>query len=216
VIQWKALDGSGQEEVLLQRDSPLWPWFWTRDGKHMLFQSLNPATGDDLWIMAMEGDRTPRPLLNSQFSEEWAQVSPDGKWVAYNSDESGRPEVYVAPFPAMGSKARVSTEGGVHPQWAPNGKELYYRIGSSVEMQRSLEQRVKLMAVPVETSPVFKAGTAHKLFEGPFFDSGHDYAVTPDGKGFIFIRESGPASSASTVKVVVNWFEELKRKMPAN
>lgn len=214
-IFWKPLDGNGPEEELVASEDPLWPWFWSPDGRVLVYQVLSPTTRDDTWILPMDGDRKPRPLFATPFAEEWAQISPDGRWIAYDSDDSGRAEVYVAPFPGLGSKVRVSTEGGLHPQWSPNGRELYYRTGSGEEAQRPLGQRVKLMALPIETSPAFKAGTPHMLFEGPFFDSGHDYAVTPDGKGFIFIRESQPASGPGELKVVLNWFEELKRRVPA-
>jgi hypothetical protein len=110
---------------------------------------------------------------------------------------------------------RVSTGGGRHPQWAPNGRELYYRLGANTEADRSLGQVSKLFAVTFEGSPELKTGTPRLLFEGPFFDSGHDWAVTPDGKEFIFIRETPPASGANQMKVVLNWFEDLARQGPS-
>jgi Tol biopolymer transport system component len=214
-IDWKTLDGSGPEEQLVASDYAVWPWFFSRDGRVLLYVVLNPTNAEDIWILPLEGDRKPRPLFNSRFSEEWAQTSPDDHWVAYNSDESGRPEVYVTPFPGPGPKLRVSTEGGRHPQWSPNGRELYYRVGASSESQRALGQNSKIMAVSIETAPELKAGTPHLLFQGPFFDSGHDYAVTPDGKGFIFIRETPPVAGASQLKVVLHWFDELKHRAVA-
>jgi len=223
VILWKAVDGTGAEEQLMASADPMWPWFWSRDGRFLVVSTTSPVTSDDIWILPMGGDRQPHPLLNAKFSEEWAQISPDGQWIAYDSDDTGREEVYVAPFPffhpstaqGLAQKIRISTEGGLHPQWSPNGRELYYRVSSGEEVQRIVGRRVKLMAMPIETSPVFKAGTPHVLFEGPFFDSGHDYAVTPDGKGFIFIRETQPVSGPTEMNVVLNWFEELKRRVPS-
>jgi Tol biopolymer transport system component len=213
-IDWKPLDGGPAESILLT-DDITWPWFFSRDGRSLIYQSEDPATGDDLWLLPLEGDRKPRPLYNSPFNEEWAQISPDGHWIVYNSDESGRNEVYVAPFPGPGPKVRVSTGGGRHPQWAPNGRELYYRLGANTEADRSLGQVSKLFAVTFEGSPELKTGTPRLLFEGPFFDSGHDWAVTPDGKEFIFIRETPPASGANQMKVVLNWFEDLARQGPS-
>lgn len=214
-IDWKPVDGNGPEEQLVALDhGDLMPWFFSRDGRFLVFAVYSPATRADVWILPMDGDRKPRPLLESRFDEEWAQLSPDSRWIAYNSDESGRPEVYVASFPGLGSKLRISTQGGVHPHWSPDGRELFYRLDAGLEAGRPLAPRVKLMAASIETSPALKAGTPHMLFEGPFFASSHDYAVTPDGKGFIFIREIQAASAYPELKVVLNWFEELTRLSP--
>jgi len=149
--------------------------------------------------------------------------SPDGHWIAFDSDESGRPEVYVAPYPRLAPQERISAKGGLHPLWAPDGRELYYRSRTSLgELQqtgaggRALAERSRVMAVPIETKPEFKAGKPHMLFEGPYFESGHDFAITPDGRGFILIRESEAESGPKEMHVVVNWFEELKRRVPAN
>jgi Tol biopolymer transport system component len=212
-IAWKPLDGNGAEEQLVASDNSVFPWFFSRDGRWLIYQEISPTTRSDVWVLPLDGGRKPRPLLQTPFDEEWAQLSPDGRWIAYNSDESGRPEVYVASFPDLGSKLRISTEGGVHPHWSPDGRELYYRSGTSLEAERPLEQRVRVMAVSIATSPGVKAGAPHLLFEGPFFDSSHDYAVTPDGKGFVFIRESQTAGP-SELKVVLNWFEELRHRLP--
>jgi Tol biopolymer transport system component len=213
-IAWKPLDGTGPEEQLVASDNDVMPWFFSRDGRTLLYAESSPTTRSDVWVLPLDGDRKPYPLLHTAFDEEWAQLSPDSRWIAYNSDESGRPEVYVASFPGLGSKVRISTEGGVHPHWSPDGRELFYRSGTALEADRPLEQRVRVMAVSIETSPVLKAGAPHLLFEGPFFDSSHDYGVTPDGKGFIFIRETQGTPGPGELKVVLNWFEELKSRVP--
>ena len=103
----------------------------------------------------------------------------------------------------------------VHPLWSPDGRELYYRTGVSPEEleQRALAQKTLLMAVPSETKPTFKAGRPRKLFEGPYFESGHDIAVTPDGKGFILIRETETQTGPREIQVVLNWPEELKKRV---
>ena len=102
----------------------------------------------------------------------------------------------------------------LHPLWAPDGRELYYRTGASPEEleQRALAQKTRVMAVSIETKSAFKAGQPRLLFEGPYFESGHDIAVTPDGKGFILIRESDTQTGPREIQVVVNWLEELKQR----
>ncbi len=154
-------------------------------------------------------------IFPAEYNVEWAILSPDGKWIAFDSDESGKPEVYVAPYPAMAPRERISTDGGLHPLWSPDGRELYYRTGASPEEleQRALAQKTRVMAVSIETKPAFKAGQPRMLFEGPYFESGHDIAVTPDGKGFILIRETDTQTGPKEIEVVVNWPEELKQRV---
>jgi eukaryotic-like serine/threonine-protein kinase len=157
-----------------------------------------------------------RAIFPSNYNVEWAALSPDGKWIAYDSDESGRPEVYLAPYPALAPRERISTDGGLHPLWAPDGRELYYRMGTTAEEmeERFLGQKSRVMAVSIETKPTLKVGQPRMLFEGPYFESGHDFAITPDGKGFILIREDD-TTGPKEIEVVVNWLEELKQRAPA-
>jgi len=112
------------------------------------------------------------------------------------------------------STVKVSSGGGIHPQWSPDGKELYYLTTPNPDAPRPFAKRVGLMAASIETSPDFHAGTPHLLFEGPFFEGGHDYAVTRDGKGFILIRDSQPGQQQAELKVIVNWADELRRRLP--
>jgi serine/threonine-protein kinase len=213
----KPLDGKGAEvELADMEEAPSWPEFWSRDGRFLLIGTASTSGRHDVMMMSFGPgiQPFPLPLIATVADEDWGQISPDGRWVAYNSDESGRQEVYVATFPKLESKVKLSTEGGRHPQWSPSGRELYWREIATAENPRPLSQRVKLMAVPVETSPAFKAGTPHMLFQGAFLDSDLDYAVTPDGKGFIFIRESQSAAGPGELKVVLNWADELKRRVP--
>ena len=207
----RPIDGREPEQRFTETD--VMGWFSSPDGHTLLCETYSP-TKLGLCTIAMEGDHTPRPLLNTQFNEDWATFSPDGRWIAYDSDESGRSEVYVTSFPEPGTRVRVSSEGGLHPLWAPNGRELYYRTGANIEAfeQRAFAQRVQVIAVPIETSPMFKVtGNAHMLFEGPFFASDHDWAITPDGKGFIFMRDT-QQTGPREIKMVLNWFEEVKRR----
>ena len=132
--------------------------------------------------------------------------SPDGHWLAYTSDESGRNEVYVQPYPGPGGKRQISTEGGGEPVWAKNGKELFYREGN------------KMMAVEITTQPTFRAGTPTLVFEGQYFrdivPSEANYDITPDGRRFLMIKESEQEGGPRQINVVLNWFEELKRLVP--
>jgi Tol biopolymer transport system component len=216
----KPVDGSGSEELLLASDYPIGALGWTPDRKFFMYNEYTPVTSSDIMMVPMEGDRKPRPVVRTTFFEEWASLSPDGRWVAYTSDESGEVEVYVIPFPGISGGAagkwRISTGGGNRPQWAPDGRELYYRILPSTERTGDAHsvQRMKMMAVPIETKAGFEAGKAHMLFEGPYFDSFHDYAPTPDGRGFIMIRETQSQAEPTQLNVVLGWFDELKRIVP--
>jgi serine/threonine-protein kinase len=212
----RALDGSGKPEELVDADEMrAAPGFASRDGSMVLWTAWSFAGPRDIMTVRLEKRPKPGMLIARPPDEDWAQISPDGHWIAYNTDESGRAEVIVATYPDIGSKVKVSTDGGRHPQWSPDGKKLYFLQDGTADSPRPFSQRVTLMAVPVETSPTFKFGTASMLFQGPFFESIHDYAVTPDGKGFIFIRES-PPTERTAMKVILNWDEELKRRVPAN
>jgi eukaryotic-like serine/threonine-protein kinase len=135
--------------------------------------------------------------------------SPDGHWLAYQSDESGRNEIYVRPFPGPGGKSQISTDGGTEPMWARNRRELFYRNGE------------KMMVVSVETKPAFVASKPKLLFEGHYekssftFSFEPNYDVSPDGQRFLMIKASEQESAATQVNVVLNWSDELRRLVPA-
>ena len=132
--------------------------------------------------------------------------SPEGRWLAYVSDESGRDEVYMQPFPGPGGKRQISTEGGKEPLWAHHGQELFYREGD------------KLMAVEITLEP-FTAGKPTMLFEGrylPMIGFSPNYDITPDGQRFVFIKSSAEELAVTQLNVVLNWFEELKQRVPSN
>ena len=216
-VFWKPMDGSAPEEALILSDKNVDAWFFSPDGSTLLY-ALYQFDGDQNIGALPLNDRThARMIFPMEYSVEWAILSPDGKWIAYDSAESGKPEVYVAPYPAMAPRERISTDGGLHPLWAPDGRELYYRTGASPEEleQRALAQKTRVMAVSIETKAGFKAGRPHMLFEGPYFESGHDIAITPDGKGFILIRETDSQTGPKQIEAVVNWSEELKQRVPS-
>ena len=196
----KLASGVGQDEPLLQSDAPLFPASWSADGKFLLYGRTDPKSSDDVWVLPQEGDRKPFPFLQTPVRDIEAQLSPDGRWIAYRTNESGRPEVYVQTFPASGGKWQVSTNGGHHPQWRGDGKELFY---CSVDR--------KMMAVDVKLGGAFGAGLPKTLFDlGAAKVYYADYAATADGRRFLFVRtlkEPAPAPFS----VVVNWTAEAPR-----
>ena len=202
-IYWKPADGSGPEELLLSSPDWVWAGSFSPDGKDLAYIVRNPETGFDIWILPLEGDRKPRPFARTQFNEWSPAFSPDGHWLAYESDESGRYEVYVQPYPGPGGKWQISNDGGSRPIWSTDGRELFYRNDN------------KLMAVPIETKPSFAPGTPHLLSEGNYFVTGHYYDVMPGGKQFLFIKETERPHTSTEINVVLNWFDELKRLMAA-
>lgn len=216
-VFWKPIDGSTPEETLILSDKSVDAWFFSPDGGTLLYAEYQFSGEQNIGALPLHDRERARMIFPAEYDVEWAILSPDGKWIAYDSIESGKPEVYVAPYPAMEPRERISTNGGLHPLWAPDGRELYYRTGASPEEleQRALAQKTLVMAVSIETKPAFKAGQPRLLFEGPYFESGHDIAVTPDGKGFILIRESDTQTGPREMQVVVNWLEELKMRTHA-
>ena len=219
-VFWKPLDGSTPEEVLVLSDKSVDAWFFSPDGGTLLYAEYQYNGQQNIGALPLHDKEHARMIFPADYEVEWAILSPDGKWVAYDSLESGKPEVYVAPYPAIEPRERISSDGGLHPLWSPDGRELYYyRTGAaSEEMEhRALAKKIRVMAVSIETKPAFKAGQPHMLFEGPYFESGHDIAITPDGKGFILIRETDLQTGPRQIETVVNWFDELKqRARPAN
>ena len=199
----KISSGAGNDDLVLRSEFSKRVCDWSRDGRYLLYTVDNQKTKSDLWVLsdpAGGGDHKPTPYLQTEFNEGLGQFSPNGRWVTYVSDETGRMEVYVQPFPASGGKWQVSTAGGMQPRWSRDGKELFY-IGTNREM----------ISVPVKTEGQFEVGIPKPLFTTRmafttlwyFFR----YAVAPDGKRFLIDSvEEGPASaSAAPITVLVNW-----------
>jgi Tol biopolymer transport system component len=206
-LGWMPADGSGAMEGLTTSENPQWPGSWSPDSDVLAFSELDPTTGYDIWLLDLQGDRKPRPFLQTASNEYGPMFSPDGRWLAYVSDDTGRPEVYVRPYPGPGAKWQISTEGGVEPVWAPNGRELFYRNGD------------KMMAAAVETKPMFAAGKPKLLFEGHyaagFRPIYQDYDVSPDGQRFLMVKASEQEQASTQINVVLNWSDELHRLAPA-
>jgi protease II len=151
-------------------------------------------------VLPLFGDRKPIPFLQTEFNEGQGQFSPDGRWMAYASDESGRREVYVQTFPASGGKWQISADGGAYPRWRRDGKELFYIAAGQ-----------KLMAVVVQTDPTFQAGRPQALFEPRFFQPIIPYTVSTDGQRFL-VNTPIEEDNSSPVTVVLNWTAELKKR----
>jgi eukaryotic-like serine/threonine-protein kinase len=204
----QAADGSGKEELLLDNDELQMPVSFAPDGRLLVsVGSLGPQR--DLYLMNLEGERRLVPLIQGPANELWAEVSPDGRWVAYDSDESGQFEVYVRPFPGAdgGSRWQVSA-GGRQPLWSRDGRELFFRSFDG-----------SLMSVPVTPGTSFEAGRARRLFGGSYLGAGSQgggrtYDVAPDGKRFLMLKQQPPLSGTPELVVVLNWFEELGRLAP--
>ena len=160
-IYLKPTSGAGEAELLLRNDNNKGPRDWSRDGRLILFMEQSPETGWDLWVLPLEGDKKPVPYLQTEFEEVLGQFSPDGRWVAYASNESGRSEIYVQPYPADGGKWQVSTDGGIQPRWREDGKELFYLTGDDRVMTAEIEAGETFQpGVPRATESRLKHGLA--------------------------------------------------------
>ncbi len=196
--------GNDQEEVLLKAGAEYMnPTDWSKDGRFIIYSQLRSGTQQgDLWVLPLDGERQPRKYLATPFSEYWGRLSPDGRWMAYVSDETGSDEVYVQSFPEPGRRERVSNGGGSHPRWRGDGQEIFYLAPDN-----------RLMAVAVKGENTFEASAPVALFQTPGFDrhtTQFPYAATADGRRFLVIRRVEDASSTS-LTVVLNWTAELKR-----
>jgi Tol biopolymer transport system component len=214
-LWWVRADGAGNAQRLTESKSPQYARSWRPDGKVLAFRQLNSETGYDIMTLPIEGDEKsgwkpgePKPFVNSAFVEEDSAFSPDGRWLAYESNESGSYEVYVRPFPGLGGKWQVSTGGGDYPKWSRNGKELFYRAADS-----------KIMVVTYTASgDSFRADKPQVWSPGQFPDRGGNYNsdLHPDGKRFAVLKAPGTAQAATVNKVsfIFNFFDELRRKVP--
>jgi serine/threonine-protein kinase len=213
----RAVDGTGIEERLAPSDHQQRANAISPDGTRLVFETLTPSAGYDFMLLSLDGKPRVEPLLQTPFDERNAAISPDGRWMAYESNESGQSQIYVRPFPNVAdARYQISSGGGRAPVWAPNGHDLFFANRSSI------------IVVTVQLTPTFSAGNPTKLFDAPsivldgrFIDSGTNrtYDVSRDGRRFLMIKENAASSeghtSAASMIVVQNWFEELKAKVAA-
>jgi serine/threonine protein kinase/Tol biopolymer transport system component len=203
-IYWKAADGSGAEERILESETHPHVSSWSPDGRTLVYSEYDPVYSGDIWIWTLGEKPTRRPWLRTPFNERAARFSPDGRWLAYVSNESGRDEVYVQPFPGPGGKWQVSVSGGSEPVWSRDGNEIFFRSGR------------QMMAVRVTHAASFSAEGPRVLFEGPFVPTRRGeaaYDVSPDGRRFVMVRRD-EQSVPTHLNVVLNFSEELRRRVP--
>jgi eukaryotic-like serine/threonine-protein kinase len=199
-IYQKPASGAGQEELVVKVPGLNAVNHWSPDGKYLLFFADNGKTSNDVGVVPLAGERKIQWVIQSDFSEVETNFSPDGRWLAYSSNETGRREVYVQPFPVNGSRWQVSTTGGRQPSWRRDGKELFYATDDR-----------KLYAVDVRTDPAFQVSTPKLLFEmrTNTLSTTNSYAASRDGQRFLVnTLVEGPSSG---ITVVLNWTEALKR-----
>lgn len=191
--------GGDAEEVLFESPNRVVPTHWSPDGRFLLFYLPDPRTSTDLWVLPLDGTRTPALFYRSPGADLHGQFSPDGRWVAYQSNETGKLETYVRPFPGPGGEVLASTAGGVYPRWSRDGKELYY-----------IAPDARLMAVPISVrGGTLEAGTPVALFQtrrvgggANIVGRGPQYDVAPDGRFLINVES---VSGTPPIVLLLNW-----------
>ncbi|MBI2681954.1 MAG: serine/threonine-protein kinase [Acidobacteriales bacterium] len=205
-IFWKSADGTGEREELSRSEFPRYPGSFSPDGKRLAFVEIHPSRQRDIWLMPLEGDRKAQAFQTTDADEWGPKFSPNGRWLAYVSNESGRDEIYVRPIGSPGGRKRVSTEGGSWPAWARSGRELFFLKGD----------RLVAVTLDADSNP---AGGERVVLDAPrsgglqFQADSPFYDVMPDGEHFVVLL-SPQYPSPTHYNVVLNWFEELKHAVP--
>jgi eukaryotic-like serine/threonine-protein kinase len=205
----KPANGAGTEQRRLESSTPIAPTSWTADGRALVYVASDPTTLNDFWMVPLQGDQKPVPVVRGPENVWFGQVSPDGKWLAYRSDETGANQLFVIPFPAGPGKWQVSAGHGSYPRWRRDGRELFFLAGAS---------RAPLMAVDVGTDPAtFKAGAPKALFNPNYSNlqhqpSYHPFAVAADGQRFLIPLSVSSSTEVTTqpIAVVLNWAQSLQ------
>jgi serine/threonine protein kinase len=196
----KKIDGSLTEKELLSKNHPVFPISWSADGKHLAYYEFNPETGRDIGVLSI-ADNTDSTVVSTKAEETSPRFSPDGKWLAFVSNKTGRYEVYVQSFPSDNDIYQITSHGGLEPVWSPDNRELYY------------SSKGKMMVVAIQTHPVFKRGIPRILFEGNYnvgiYRPGYD--IHPDGNRFLMVKyEVDEAEKVNHLRIILNVSEELK------
>ena len=205
-VYLRRADGSGEETALAATLHHERVSDWSRDGKYLLYSRQDPENKFDLWYVERNEDGSdweprPRLYLQTPFDEHAPRFSPDGRYVAYVSDESGQNEIYVQPFPEGGGRSTLSNNGGRQPRWSRDGTELFYVEGGT------------LVAVPVESGASFSAGSPTRLFEHPRLAAGlriAEYDVSADGQRFLLANPVGAEAADPAIRIVQNWYEGFR------
>ena len=218
-LYWKAADGSGSAERLTTSTRNQTPGSWSPDGTAIAFVEEGDSPGQtqffqfDVWILSI-GDRKTRALIQTAANEMSPEFSPDGRWLAYVSNQSGRHEVYVQPYPGPGERHLISTNGGGQPAWSGNGRRTVLCASRAVEHQRTDDAHVRQHRDNAD----FRGGHAEALFESVDLTSawGRNYDVAPDGQRFLMAVNAEPMTNRAPAQMIFvqNWFEELKRLVP--
>lgn len=198
----KSADGSGSEEQVFASGNHMHVDDWSRDGGALLVSIEGAETQSDVWVLPLDGKGKAQSLLSTKFNERNARLSPDGRWIAYTSNESGTDEVYVQPYPSLAGKWQVSTRGGNQAVWSRDGRTLYYRGGG------------QLVAVELTPGATFQLSAPRALFEDVYETKGIThigYDIAPDGR-FLFVRDNVNAAAEKYLSVVDNFLPELKRR----
>jgi dipeptidyl aminopeptidase/acylaminoacyl peptidase len=194
----KRVDGSLPAERLASGAGAQLPSDWSQDGRFIVFTEEHQTTGLDLWVLPMEGAREARPFLQTRFMEHSASFSPNGDWLAYTSDETGREEVYIQAFPGPGAKTQLSTHGGSSPLWSRDGREIFFAAGD------------RMMAVRVTTEREFRAEQPIELFQGNLgWQRAQNLTASADSQRFI-IPKPTCATSGLDLRVILNWTQEIR------
>jgi dipeptidyl aminopeptidase/acylaminoacyl peptidase len=200
-LWWKTVDDAAREERVTTGEGIDTVGSWSSDGQWFVYYVTDPITGYDIWALPSGGDRKPRAIGRTPAGEAAPRLSPDGRWLAYTSNESGRTEVLVQSFPEARGTTQISTRGGSEPVWSRDSRELFYLDGDA------------MMSVEIRTTPAFTAGTPRLLYEGRYVISPNtvaSYDVSADGQRFLRVQPMHPDPPADRIHVALNWFQELK------
>jgi Tol biopolymer transport system component len=209
-LMWKAADGTGEPEPLAKGlPTAARPYSWSSDKTSLVYDQENVSS--DIFLLALGSNPQTKPLITTDFRNHRPAISPDGRWIAYTSNETGREEIYVRPFPAVGSaRWPMSSSGGISPVWSRDGRELFYNSPPDNAILR----------VGIDSTSTFRAATPQVLFQKSYFwgpaANGRSYDIAPDGR-FLMIKDASVNNDRPpSIVVVLNWFEELKRVAPTN
>jgi serine/threonine-protein kinase len=209
---WRAADGTGVVERLTESTNVQLPTAVSPDGTRLLFHWFGDGVGADVGMLTLDGQADAERLFATAFNERTPEISPDGRWIAYQSDVSGRGEIYVRPFPNVDDgRWQVSASGGMKPLWGPDGRELFYLTNDGI-----------LMGVQMQTDPTLVVGRADMVSQTGYFTggTGRNFDITPDGSRFLMIKVASlrdvddPFEGLTRIQVVENWFEELRQRVP--
>ena len=203
-LHLKAFSGSGSDVEIPTNRGTNYAFSWSPDGRFIATVSVAPTTAGDIWVLPVDNPAQGRPFVQTPLSEGAPTFSPDGRWIAYASEQSGRSEIYMRPFPGPGEEVTISTDGGNEPIWARKTGELFYRLGNA------------MMVVAITTAPTVSVGKPRQLFERAYNRTNSfwpNYDVSPDGQRVLMIKGIAP-EAPRRINVVINWAEELKRLVP--